>query len=962
MLGNYILLQDKVAELKYKVMCKGQENLFRNYQTEDLKNQLDELRKNSNKVQKKLKSLSGAIQRHNNEEEGFTNDKAKQRAVKIIRTSLEAQCPSKKKKEEVLASLHTTYVGKNTIDDEAKLAVNVLRQLKGTIHILRALASFSDWWKFLLFFVIFCISMPGLAVQNVQQQQFAEYFGMHRRSKILTKAWKKSKGFSSSWNLLLDTAPVQEGVRVDRLVYETMSQKGLFSSLSWPQRHHRSDCLSDTDVALIHQAYEKCSECSPNIGDTIRHRLGPNTYDTHQKHYLYDDVDTVRTYLHTTLGLDVSKGLISEHRPYWVVKGKANTCMCHNCEDMKHYKMGVRYNTNKISKPMNLYLAMFRIKRFLRIARCKLFYSKQEEADLTHHGKGIRILTHSKLVVATALAKKLCPLYVVFFALISVGASKCPALSSTAFPYKIDIVTLCKAQYKSDMVENLLCACSLPNNAYFGKKACYGLDQCSCKECWIIPACKDAGGQYSCATDRDPEDSTVCKECIGKQTKIPRRLYLSPSPADKLMADALFVGSIEVDGETVETGFQTVHQEWDASDTISYSNWQDELGKNTAEFTKHIVPVQQFVSLLLHHLSDVYIKHSCVLRRQRFRDTQIHRNMLPSTLSVDVDFAENGSYSVHRNAIQGAHWSNKTYTLFVMIIQCLDIDEWTSKDSKLDVGDEVSVEQEGGVFKYGVVKSHNDQTGIVTLDIPSSETYYSAPSTLLEVQREQVHRRKFRIIPVPGVSDAKHHDTYFVQAYLSKHLLDTELGWLYTQTDFNDPGLAQRITTLLFRSDGAASHFKQKGTMHYLTILRRMYPQFRIVWSVGCPGHGKGIWDGLGGVIKNKVIEHIIASDMTPKTVWEVYELIVNLFTSQEKRIKYGSSKKAKVKSWCIKWLGQDDPLKLKDEAPAEISGHNPHYPHYPHYPHNLHYPHSPHYPHHPQISLQSFRKGHMDL
>ena len=60
MLGNYILLQDKVAELKYKVMCKGQENLFRNYQTEDLKNQLDELRKNSNKVQKKLKSLSSS--------------------------------------------------------------------------------------------------------------------------------------------------------------------------------------------------------------------------------------------------------------------------------------------------------------------------------------------------------------------------------------------------------------------------------------------------------------------------------------------------------------------------------------------------------------------------------------------------------------------------------------------------------------------------------------------------------------------------------------------------------------------------------------------------------------------------------------------------------------------------------------------------------------------------------------
>mmetsp|Transcript_7191 Transcript_7191/g.15759 ORF Transcript_7191/g.15759 Transcript_7191/m.15759 type:complete len:89 (+) Transcript_7191:310-576(+) len=54
--------------------------------------------------------------------------------------------------------------------------------------------------------------------------------------------------------------------------------------------------------------------------------------------------------------------------------------------------------------------------------------------------------------------------------------------------------------------------------------------------------------------------------------------------------------------------------------------------------------------------------------------------------------------------------------------------------------------------------------------------------------------------------------------------------------------------------------------MHYLTLLperlaawaAHVAVSIRIFWEFGAPGHGKGVWDGIGAWIKRSVRQDII--------------------------------------------------------------------------------------------------------
>ena len=76
-------------------------------------------------------------------------------------------------------------------------------------------------------------------------------------------------------------------------------------------------------------------------------------------------------------------------------------------------------------------------------------------------------------------------------------------------------------------------------------------------------------------------------------------------------------------------------------------------------------------------------------------------------------------------------------------------------------------------------------------------------------------------------------------------------GWLTTQD--KEEGLYARITRIDIDSDGAAAHFKQRGSIHYITYLAQLY-YLTISWTFGCAGHGKGTWDGLGGIVKIRLV------------------------------------------------------------------------------------------------------------
>ena len=57
-----------------------------------------------------------------------------------------------------------------------------------------------------------------------------------------------------------------------------------------------------------------------------------------------------------------------------------------------------------------------------------------------------------------------------------------------------------------------------------------------------------------------------------------------------------------------------------------------------------------------------------------------------------------------------------------------------------------------------------------------------------------------------------------------------------------------------------ATHFKSKENLNFWSERRQHHSEWlKMVWvAFGCPGHGKGPWDGLGAMVKTKVTLNII--------------------------------------------------------------------------------------------------------
>lgn len=92
-------------------------------------------------------------------------------------------------------------------------------------------------------------------------------------------------------------------------------------------------------------------------------------------------------------------------------------------------------------------------------------------------------------------------------------------------------------------------------------------------------------------------------------------------------------------------------------------------------------------------------------------------------------------------------------------------------------------------------------------------------------------------IPVPRAAVRAASHAHFTQWL---HYLDTEKFWAWIQHSDN------------------ATHFKSKENLYFWSQQLDVVPFLKAVWvEFGCPGHGKGPWDGIGAMIKTKVSKDI---------------------------------------------------------------------------------------------------------
>lgn len=103
------------------------------------------------------------------------------------------------------------------------------------------------------------------------------------------------------------------------------------------------------------------------------------------------------------------------------------------------------------------------------------------------------------------------------------------------------------------------------------------------------------------------------------------------------------------------------------------------------------------------------------------------------------------------------------------------------------------------------------------------------------------------------VSDDKLHDSRAAQTFMNKTY--AYINEHYVETN------VEKFVAVRMHSDNAPSHFKSSKTMHYLTTLPQHLgwgSSFRIVWEFGPPGHGKGVWDGIGAWMKRSVRQDVV--------------------------------------------------------------------------------------------------------
>jgi hypothetical protein len=299
----------------------------------------------------------------------------------------------------------------------------------------------------------------------------------------------------------------------------------------------------------------------------------------------------------------------------------------------------------------------------------------------------------------------------------------------------------------------------------------------------------------------------------------------------------------------------------------------------------------------LHYFSTSlmdYIYHIAKLRRQKHAHRDQDQNFLPSMLLLDIDFSQNFVYTDRITSIQSDHWSSSSVTLFVAVLRYLSILIWNKPPIGLKKGQPVSVVCEtkdggGNVYAYGeVAVDHDNQSLTICVRILKDNMEYHIPC-------EHIRVREVISEPLIVVSDSKLHDTFFVRHFISDTLLERD-GWLLNQT--REPGLSSRIKAIDICSDGAAAHFKQKGSIHFLSSLQT----FSYTWVFGCPGHGKGTWDGLGGIVKNKTGKLIKADDLFLSSPHEVYKVIFELFASEKAQARFDANPKTVIKEWKILW------------------------------------------------------------
>lgn len=288
--------------------------------------------------------------------------------------------------------------------------------------------------------------------------------------------------------------------------------------------------------------------------------------------------------------------------------------------------------------------------------------------------------------------------------------------------------------------------------------------------------------------------------------------------------------------------------------------------------------VVQFLDEFERETIRKFAHHRFTLQRQKATDAEFDRNSWPGWLQFNIDFAMDGTIPPPEGrSMQTDHWSPMSYTLFVNIVSWLRTDKWVDRSSSLPRGAFVTVEPgeasivnatepaEGSYWAEVVGLPRICSTNEVSQVDPGALVYTvrrhgsSSDDPLEEIERRFLRHREKHTKAFCHISDDKMHDSYAAQKFISSVLENLYENYVRTGQE--------AFVGLRMHSDNAPTHFKNSKTMYFLSTLPERLKTWtvgngtrnlRVVWEFGPPGHGKGVWDGIGAWMKRTVRQDVV--------------------------------------------------------------------------------------------------------
>jgi hypothetical protein len=309
------------------------------------------------------------------------------------------------------------------------------------------------------------------------------------------------------------------------------------------------------------------------------------------------------------------------------------------------------------------------------------------------------------------------------------------------------------------------------------------------------------------------------------------------------------------------------------------------------------------------------VVHRSILDRQKSATIQFDRERRPGILGLDMDFAENYDIEEARK-VQSEHWSKKSCTLFIVVLSWLDVAAWDREEGDLSIGAEVTVNGE----KSGSLRQARSYWARIIDRVGDIYAVENSTGNKEKVHRKLLRHRVYIQQCHAGVTADKQHDSWSMQFFVTK-----TIEHLRAQGTIAN----QKLRALCVHSDNAKQHFKSSKSLFYFTSKLGFESA---LWDFGAPGHGKGVWDGLGGMLKQwlrkrsaSALSFMHRLDMeTPisvKSAKDCFEAWKSHFESEQWRARAREQEKG-VTAFYFHWADDDDDAHERIMRPLTKSVH----------------------------------------